>query len=153
MTKLWDDLKNNMKDWGSVAVEKAEEVSKIAVAKTEELTKISKIKIEVHQLQRDLAKTYENLGRLVAYHAKEENMVNFTGNKEFYRSLQKLEDVQNKIAEKEAEIQKVKDEFNIEEQDIAATEQNVEAEKIDDGDENVETVSDEESEDSNKPAS
>lgn len=73
--------------------------------------------------------------------------------KEFYRSLQKLEDVQNKIAEKEAEIQKVKDEFNIEEQDIAATEQNVEAEKIDDGDENVETVSDEESEDSNKPAS
>ena len=77
MTKLWDDLKKNMKDWSSVAVEKAEEVSKIAVAKTEELTKISKLKIEVHQLQRDLAKTYENLGRLVAYHAKEENMVNF----------------------------------------------------------------------------
>ena len=39
MSKLWDDLKKNMKDWGSVAVEKAEEVSKIAVAKTEEITK------------------------------------------------------------------------------------------------------------------
>ena len=46
MTKLWNDLKKNMKDWSSAAVEKAEEVSKIAVAKTEELTKISKIKIE-----------------------------------------------------------------------------------------------------------
>ena len=128
MTKLWDDLKKNMKDWSSVAVEKAEEVSKSAVAKTEELTKISKLKIEVHQLQRDLAKTYENLGRLVAYHAKEENMVNFTGNKEFYRSLQKIDDIQGKIAEKEAEIQKVKDEFNLQEDELVTTEQNIEAE-------------------------
>lgn len=130
MNNLWDDLKKNMKDWSSVAVEKAEEVSKIAVAKTEELTKISKIKIEVHQLQRDLARTYENLGRLVAYHAKEENMVNFTGNKEFYSSLQKIEDIQDKITEKEAEIQKVKDEFDLQESDITAAEQNVEAESV-----------------------
>ncbi|MAD51459.1 MAG: hypothetical protein QF847_02825 [Candidatus Marinimicrobia bacterium] len=130
MNNLWDDLKKNMKDWSSVAVEKAEEVSKIAVAKTEELTKISKIKIEIHQLQRDLAKTYENLGRLVAYHAKEENMVNFTGNKEFYNSLQKIEDFQDKITEKEAEIQKVKDEFGLQESDITSAEQNVEAESI-----------------------
>ncbi|MBT88177.1 MAG: hypothetical protein QGF82_02960 [Candidatus Marinimicrobia bacterium] len=130
MNNLWDDLKKNMKDWSSVAVEKAEEVSKIAVAKTEELTKISKIKIEIHQLQRDLAKTYENLGRLVAYHAKEENMVNFTGNKEFYNSLQKIEDIQDKITEKEAEIQKVKDEFGLQESDITSAEQNVEAESI-----------------------
>jgi len=36
MTKLWNDLKKNMKDWSTAAVEKAEEVSKIAVAKTEE---------------------------------------------------------------------------------------------------------------------
>ena len=42
MSKLWDDLKDNMKEWGTAAVEKAEEVSKVAIAKTEELTKISK---------------------------------------------------------------------------------------------------------------
>ena len=53
MSKLWDDLKKNMKDWGSVAVEKAEEVSKIAVAKTEEITKIGKHKIDIHQLQKE----------------------------------------------------------------------------------------------------
>ena len=139
MTKLWDDLKKNMKDWGSVAVEKAEEVSKIAVAKTEELTKISKIKIEIHHLQRDVAKTYENLGRLVAYHAKEENMVNFTGNKEFYRSLQKIEQTQGKITDKEGEIQKVKDEFNLQENDVAAAEQDIEAEVV-----NKETTASEE---------
>lgn len=142
MTKLWDDLKKNMKDWGSVAVEKAEEVSKIAVAKTEELTRISKIKLDVHQLQRDLGKTYENLGRLVAFHAKEENMVNFTGNKEFYRSLQKIDEIQGKISDKEAEIQKVKDEFNIEEKDIAKAEQDLEAEKNHDENEGSDPESD-----------
>ena len=58
MSKLWDDLKHNMKEWSSAAVEKAEEVSKVAVAKTEELTKISKIKLEVHQLQRAVSYTH-----------------------------------------------------------------------------------------------
>ena len=128
MTKLWDDLKKNMKDWGSVAVEKAEEVSKIAVAKTEELTRISKIKLEVHQLQRDLSKTYENLGRLVSYHAKEENIVNFTGNKEFYDSLQKIDEIQKNIAEKETDIQKVKDKFNLEDKDLSEVSQDIEVE-------------------------
>ncbi len=128
MTKLWDDLKKNMKDWGSVAVEKAEEVSKIAVAKTEELTRISKIKLEVHQLQRDLSKTYENLGRLVSYHAKEDNIVNFTGNKEFYDSLQKIDEIQKNIAEKETDIQKVKDKFNLEDKDLSEVSQDIEVE-------------------------
>ena len=44
MNKLWDDLKDNMKEWGASAVEKAEEISRVAVAKGEEFTKISKIK-------------------------------------------------------------------------------------------------------------
>ena len=41
MNKLWDDLKDNMKEWGASAVEKAEEISRVAVAKGEEFTKIS----------------------------------------------------------------------------------------------------------------
>jgi len=151
MTKLWDDLKKNMKDWSSVAVEKAEEVSKIAVAKTEELTKISKIKIEVHQLQRDLAKSYENLGRLVSYHAKEDNMVNFTGNKEFYKSLQKIEDTQLKITDKESKIQKVKDEFNLQEDVISEVEQTIEEDNVVDKTITSEEDSDTESFDSNNP--
>ena len=46
MSKLWADLKENMKDWSTSAVEKAEEVSRLAMAKTEEMTRISKIKFE-----------------------------------------------------------------------------------------------------------
>ena len=97
MTKLWNDLKKNMKDWSTAAVEKAEEVSKIAVAKTEELTKISKIKIEDHQLQRELSKNYEEMGRMVTRHAKDDNMVNFSGNQEFFNLVEKIEKIQVEI--------------------------------------------------------
>ena len=52
MSKLWEDLKDNMREWSSSAVEKAEEMSRAAMSKTEELTRISKIKFEIMQLQR-----------------------------------------------------------------------------------------------------
>ena len=44
---IWDDLKK----YGNVAAEKAEELGKVAASKTEELTKIGKIKLEIHQLE------------------------------------------------------------------------------------------------------
>ena len=94
MSKLFDDFKETVKEWTSVAVEKAEEVGKIAVAKTEEVTRISKIKLEVHQHERDLSKLYERLGQFVCTHAKEENMVNFTGNAEFFEIIQKVDEIQ-----------------------------------------------------------
>ena len=113
MTKLWNDLKKNMKDWSSAAVEKAEEVSKIAVAKTEELTKVSKIKIEEHQFQRELSKLYEDMGRMVTKYAKDENLVNFSGNQEFFQIIENIEKIQLKIDKKIAEIKKIKEEYNI----------------------------------------
>ena len=113
MTKLWNDLKKNMKDWSSAAVEKAEEVSKIAVAKTEELTKVSKIKIEEHQFQRELSKLYEDMGRMVTKYAKDENMVNFSGNQEFFQIIENIEKIQLKIDKKIVEIKKIKEEYNI----------------------------------------
>ena len=118
MSKLWDDLKKNMKDWGSVAVEKAEEVSKIAVAKTEEITKISKHKIDIHQLQKKREKTFGKLGQFVVQQAKEDNMVNFTGNTEFFTFVQKLDEITKLIENEDGEIQKIKTEYNLKESDI-----------------------------------
>ena len=118
MTKLWNDLKKNMKDWSSAAVEKAEEVSKIAVAKTEELTKISKIKIEEHQLQRELSALYEDMGRLVTKYAKDENMVNFSGNQEFFQLVENIDKIQLKIDKKVSDIKKIKEEYNISDVDV-----------------------------------
>ena len=118
MTKLWNDLKKNMKDWSSAAVEKAEEVSKIAVAKTEELTKISKIKIEEHQLQRELSALYEDMGRMVTKYAKYENMVNFSGNQEFFQLVENIDKIQLKIDKKVSDIKKIKEEYNISDVDV-----------------------------------
>ena len=108
MSKIWDDLKSNMKDWSNAAVEKAEEVSKVAVAKTEELTKISKIKLVIHQLQRDKNKEISALGKLVYNHSKEANMSNFTGNSEFFSHVEKIDSLNVQIIEKENEIKKIK---------------------------------------------
>ena len=120
MTKLWNDLKKNMKDWSTAAVEKAEEVSKIAVAKTEELTKISKIKIEEHQLQRELSKNYEEMGRMVTRHTKDDNMVNFSGNQEFFNLVEKIDKIQLEIDAKEAAIQRIKEEYDLTDTDVSA---------------------------------
>ena len=127
MSKLWNDLKHNMKEWSTAAVEKAEEVSKVAVAKTEELTKISKIKLEVHQLQRDMRKSSEDLGKLVYNHAKNANMVNFTGNSEFFSYIEKIDSLKESISTKENEIKKINTKYNLEDEPVAKNKDNFEA--------------------------
>ena len=112
MSKLWDDLKDNMKDWSVTAVEKAEEMSKIAVAKTEEMTRISKVKFEIHQLHREMNKVYENLGKLAFEHTKNEHMASFSGNKDFFNLVNKIEDLKIKIKMKEKDINNIKEKFD-----------------------------------------
>ena len=118
MNKLWEDLKDNMKEWGTSAVEKAEEISRVAVAKGEEFTKISKIKIDIHQLQSEKSKRYEDLGKYAYHQAQDENMANFTGNAEFFQTVNKIVELNNQIAEKEAEIEQIKEEYGLQDQDI-----------------------------------
>ncbi len=109
MSKLWDDLKENMKEWGSSAVEKAEEMSKVAVAKTEELTRVSKIKLDIHQLGKEMDKQTELLGQHVYDQAKEDNIVNFTGNADFFNYVDKIDELKEKILEKKVELDSVPD--------------------------------------------
>ena len=118
MNKLWDDLKDNMKEWGASAVEKAEEISRVAVAKGEEFTKISKIKIEILQLQKKKSKQYEKLGKLVYRHAQDDNMANFTGNAEFFEIISKINTISKDIEIKENEIIEIKRIYGIEDNDI-----------------------------------
>lgn len=123
MSKIWNDLKSNMKDWSNAAVEKAEEVSKVAVAKTEELTRISKVKLSIHQLYRDKNKELSSLGKLVYNHSKEANMSNFTGNTEFFSYVEKIDSINAEILEKEKEIDEIKtDASNSEEIEVSSSE-------------------------------
>ena len=127
MSKLWDDLKDNMKDWSTSAVEKAEEMSRIAMAKTEEMTRISKIKFEIHQLHRDMNKAYEKLGKLAYSQIKEDNMASFSGNNDFFQIVSKVESLAEQIQKKKEEIENIKLEYGIDEKDIV---QNVELDNV-----------------------
>ena len=118
MSKLWADLKENMKDWSTSAVEKAEEVSRLAMAKTEEMTRISKIKFETHQLHRDMNKAYEKLGKLAYSQIKEDNMASFSGNNDFFQIVSKVESLAEQIQKKKEEIENIKLEYGIDEKDI-----------------------------------
>ena len=118
MSKLWTDLKENMKDWSASAVEKAEEVSRMAMAKTEEMTRISKIKFEIHQLNREMTKAYEKLGKLAYSHTKEDHMATFSGNTDFFVIVSNVESIKEEIILKEGEIEKIKLEYGINDNDL-----------------------------------
>ena len=124
MSKLWADLKENMKDWSTSAVEKAEEVSRLAMAKTEEMTRISKIKFEIHQLNREMTKAYEKLGKLAYSHTKEDHMATFSGNTDFFGIVSKVENINEEIIIKEDEIEKIKLEYGINDNDLKNEEHN-----------------------------
>ena len=118
MNKLWDDLKDNMKEWGVSGVEKAEEISRVAVAKGEEFTKISKLKFEILQLQKDKNKIYERLGLLVYNKTNESNVSNFTGDVEYFSLIEKINKYSIEISEKDEEIITIKRDYGIEDSDI-----------------------------------
>jgi len=118
MSKLWDDLKDNMKEWSSSAVEKAEEMSRIAMAKTEEMTRISKIKFEIHQLHKEMNRRHEDLGKLAYTHTKEDHMATFSGNSEFFDIVNRIDELKKEIANKNDEIEKIKVEYGIDDNDI-----------------------------------
>ena len=118
MNKLWDDLKDNMKEWGASAVEKAEEISRVAVAKGEEFTKISKIKIEIMQTEKEITKDYEKLGKLVHRFAQVDNMVNFAGNTEFFDIIKQINYNYIQIDLKNQNISDIKKAYGIEDDDL-----------------------------------
>ena len=118
MNKLWDDLKDNMKEWGVSAVEKAEEISRVAVAKGEEFTKISKLKFDILQLQKDKNKIYEKLGLLVYNKTNESNISNFTADVEYFSLIEKINEYSIEISVKDEEIITIKKEYGIEDSDI-----------------------------------
>ena len=118
MNKLWDDLKDNMKEWGASAVEKAEEISRVAVAKGEEFTKISKIKIEIMQLEKETTKNFEKLGKLVHRYAQDDNVVNFTGNTEFFQIIKSIDKNNIQIDLKKNNIADIKKAYGIEDDEL-----------------------------------
>ena len=108
MSKLWEDLKENMREWSNSAVEKAEEMSRVAMAKTEEMTKISKLKFEIHQIQRNIISNYEKLGKLAYQQIKKDNNSTFSGNQEFFDIILRVDNLKEDIKRRERKLRKSK---------------------------------------------
>ena len=122
MNKLWDDLKDNMKEWGASAVEKAEEISRVAVAKGEEFTKISKLKIDIIQSQKEKSRVYEKLGKLVYHNTNDDNMANFTGHADFFDLVEKVNKLDSEIMDKDKNIIEIKKAYGIDDEDVERNE-------------------------------
>jgi hypothetical protein len=90
----------------------------MAMAKTEEMTRISKIKFEIHQLQREMTRAYEKLGKLAYSHTKEDHMATFSGNTDFFEIVSRVENIKEKISHKNEEIETIKLEYGIDEDDL-----------------------------------
>lgn len=109
MTNIWDDLKKNVKDWSSSAVEKAEEVSKRAVSKTEELTKIGRMKLELHQLKKDLGRVYEEVGKYTYSHFLNRKTLKVEGNQDLAGYWKEIETLKQKINDKDKLLQNTRE--------------------------------------------
>ncbi len=60
------------------------------------------------------------MGRMVTRHAKDDNMVNFSGNQEFFNLVEKIEKIQVEIDAKVVAIQRIKDEYDLTDKDVSA---------------------------------
>lgn len=110
MSKLWKEIKENVKEWSAAAIKKADEVSKLAVEKTGDFTKISKIKLDIRQTQKDIDNNFEDLGRFVYTQVKDKNVTSFKTNAEFNDTINKLDNFKTKIKNFESEIDNIKKE-------------------------------------------
>ena len=110
MSKLWNEIKDNVKEWSTAAIKKADEVSKLAVEKTGDFTKISKIKLDVRQTQKDINNIFEDLGRYVYMQVQDKKVSNIGTDSEFKDTIKKINGFKTKIKNFENEIDKIKKE-------------------------------------------
>ena len=99
MPNLWEDLKDKVKQGFDVAAEK-----------TKEYAKIGELKVEIHNLGRDLDKTHRSLGEEVYAYLKKTKSSPLSEKAQVKKLLKEVDDIKKNIKAKEEEIEKVKKE-------------------------------------------
>ncbi len=107
MTNLWEDVKKSLRDFSTLAVEKAEEFGKIASNKAEELTRTGKYRLEMVQLKRAQAKLFTDLGTEVYQQALAGKLSGFLRTKKFKEKIEELQRLGNEIQEKEKALETI----------------------------------------------
>ena len=79
MTNLFDEVKKNLKEWGSIAADKAEE-----------LTKVGRLKIDILSLNREIEKNFVELGGKVYELIYKEDQGRIKSNDEVKKVIQRI---------------------------------------------------------------
>ncbi len=96
MANLFDDIKKNLKEWGSVAAEKAEE-----------LTRVGRLKIDMLSLNREIEKNFVELGGKVYELIYKEDQGRIKSNDEVKKIIQRIATFEETREEKVKEIHKL----------------------------------------------
>lgn len=110
-SKLMNDMIKGLKDFGSAALDKAEEYGKIATEKAEELTKQGKIKLDIHQLKRSRTKQLAELGELVFNLGEEKKLKDLAKHENYLALVKSIKELDLEIKEKEAEAEQAEPEL------------------------------------------
>ena len=106
-SKMMGDMMKGLRDFGSAALDKAEEYGKIASDKAEELTKIGKIKLDIHQLNRSRTKSLAELGELVFNLGDEKKLKDLAKHENYVALVKLIKEVDVEIKQKEAHAESV----------------------------------------------
>ena len=101
-SKLMNDMIKGLRDFGSAALDKAEEYGKIASDKAEELTKLGKIKLDIHQLKRSRTKGLAELGELVFNLGEEKKLKDLAKHENYIALVKSVIELDKEIKQKEA---------------------------------------------------
>ena len=79
---------------------------------------------------------HEDLGKLAYTHTKEDHMATFSGNSEFFDIVNRIDELKKEIEDKNDEIEKIKVEYGIDDNDIL----NVEPDDNKESQENIDVL-------------
>ena len=106
-SKMMGDVMKGLRDFGSAALDKAEEYGKIASEKAEELTKLGKIKLDIHQLGRSRTKNLSDLGELVFNLGEEKKLKDLAKHENYDALIKSIKDLDVEIKKKKAQAETV----------------------------------------------
>lgn len=111
MADFFDDLKENLGDWGKVISEKAEvvvkktgEAASVVAKKTEETVEIQKLQSQIRVLKRNNERDFRDIGKMVyeRYQKKEEI------NEEYVELCEAITERKKSIEDYKSQIAKIK---------------------------------------------
>ena len=70
------------------------------------------MKLEIHQLERDLEQCFASIGNFVFDSTDIENVSNFTGNDKFFKYVKEAKNIKEEIIKKENRLEDIRNEYS-----------------------------------------